>query len=133
MARYLVIRTAATEWDEEDRIRGDFDVPVSVAGRAELDARLPEVQRYNFRQCWTGTDQPTTETAERVAAATGSRLRKHDGLREIHQGMWQGLLRSDVRRVWAPSAGQCPAANRPERARTAPAVSRVVQSGGLSA
>ncbi len=121
MARYLIIRTAATEWEEEDRISGDFDEPVSVAGRAELDARLPEDQRYNFRQCWTGTDQPTTETAERVAAATGSRLRKHDGLREIHQGMWQGLLRSDVRRKhrrvfaeWQDDPERiCPAAGEP--------------------
>lgn len=98
MPRYLLIRAAATEWDEEDRIRGDLDVPVSAAGRAELEARLRDVARYKFRQCWAGTDQPADETGSRVAAVTGCRLRHHAGLREVRLGLWQGLLRSDVRR-----------------------------------
>jgi len=98
MSRYLLIRAAATEWDEEDRIRGDFDVPCSAAGLAELDTRMREIARYNFRQCWVGTDQPADETAQRIAAARGCRLRHHPGLREVRMGLWQGLLRSDVRR-----------------------------------
>lgn len=98
MPRYLLIRSAATEWDEEDRIRGDLDVPVSAAGRTELEARLRDVARYKFRLCWAGTDQPADETAARVAAVTRGRLRHHAGLREVRLGVWQGLLRSDVRR-----------------------------------
>ena len=98
MPRYCLILAAATEWDEEDRIRGDLDVPVSTGGRAELESRLREVARYKFRQCWAGTDQPADETAARVADVTHCRLRHHPGLREVRLGVWQGLLRSDVRR-----------------------------------
>lgn len=98
MPRYLLIRAAATEWDEDDRIRGDLDVPVSAAGLAELEGRLRDVARYKFRQCWAGTDQPADETAARVAGVTRCRLRHHAGLREVRLGLWQGLLRSDVRR-----------------------------------
>ena len=98
MPRYLLIRSGATEWDDEDRIRGDFDIPLSAAGRAEVTARLREIKPYNFRACWAGTDQPADETASILQDKLGCRVRHHPGLREVHRGFWQGLLRSDVRR-----------------------------------
>jgi broad specificity phosphatase PhoE len=105
MPKLLLIRAADTEWEEEDRIRGDFDIPLSADGRAELDARLKEVAHYNFTHCYCGTDQPAHETGRAVADHTGAKLRHLPGLRAVHLGTWQGLLRSDVRRkhrrVWS--------------------------------
>lgn len=105
MAKYLLISAAATEWEEEDRIRGDFDIPLSANGRAELQVRLREIGHYHFRHCFAGADLPADETAHAIAAATGCRVRHLPGLRAVHLGTWQGLLRSDVRRkhrrVWS--------------------------------
>ena len=105
MPKFLLIRAAATEWEEEDRIRGDFDIPLSAGGRSELTDRLKEIGHYNFRHCFAGTDQPADETAQEVATAAGCKLRHLPGLRAVHLGTWQGLLRSDVkrkhRRVWS--------------------------------
>ena len=120
-ARVLLIRAGATEWDAEDRFRGDLDLPLSAAGRAEVVARARQVEPYRFAVLWAGSDQPARETAALLAEATGRRFRTHPGLREVALGYWQALVRGDVRRKhrrchaeWSEDpSGTCPPGGEP--------------------
>ncbi|MCI0339642.1 MAG: histidine phosphatase family protein [Planctomycetales bacterium] len=98
MPKILLIRAGGTAWDEEGRLRGTLDIPLSAAGIEEARARAKEAAAWRLRAVWTGTDQPARETARLVAAAVGVRVRAHEGLREPSLGLWQGLLKAEALR-----------------------------------
>jgi probable phosphoglycerate mutase len=98
--RVCLIRHAATRWNEDGRIQGRTDVPLSPAGRAQAAAwRLPP----GFREaaaCVASPLRRARETAEILGfaiAATDSRLA------EMSWGVFEGQRLAELRS--APGSG----------------------------
>ncbi len=96
MPKILLIRAGATPWEEEGRLRGTLDIPLSPSGVEQARARAKEVSAWRLRAVWAGADQPARETGEVVAKAAGARVHAHEGLREPSLGLWQGLLEAEA-------------------------------------
>src|SRR3954470_24123173 len=102
MAQALLIRSGTTLYDEQNRVQGILDVPLSERGRAEA-ARLAEslpaaCDGAPLRALYCGPGESVVRTAEIVGKALGLRPRRIDDLRNLDQGLWQGLQLDEIKR-----------------------------------
>lgn len=102
MTQVVLIRSGATVYDEQNRVQGVLDIPLSERGRAEV-ALLAEKLAEPYNGCelaalYCGPTENVCRTAEVVGKALGLRPKKIDDLRNLDQGLWQGLQLDEIRR-----------------------------------
>ena len=94
----IVIRSGATDYEMQGRIRGAVDIPLCPTGvveaghAAELLAARPPTALYSADSACA------TETGRIIAAALSLRPRTVRGLHNLGQGLWEGLLVDEIRR-----------------------------------
>ena len=95
-----LVRSGETAWDEQDRLRGDEDLPLTKAGRAATTeafgraAGLPFPRPTVFHHAM---DQAATETAEIAITVLGGRCRGDDELADPALGVLAGLSMPELR------------------------------------
>jgi probable phosphoglycerate mutase len=96
--RVLLVRTGETEWDQAGRITGAADVPLSEAGLEAATKAADELAATGTRlsTVFCGQDEASVATAERVASATGARIKPLEELSEIKLGLWEGLRLAEL-------------------------------------
>jgi len=88
----LVIRHAPTSWNEQQRLQGRTDLPLSERGRAEALAwRLPDGAR---RRTWLTSP---LQRAVMTASQLGVSARIEPCLTEMDWGQWEGLRLEELR------------------------------------
>jgi broad specificity phosphatase PhoE len=102
MTQVVLIRPGATVYDEQNRVQGILDVPLSDRGRAEvalLAETLPDaLQGVGLAALYCGPGESVVRTAEAVGKALGLRPKRLDDLRNLDQGLWQGLQIDEIKR-----------------------------------
>ncbi len=98
MVRIVLIRPAATEYDEQGRILGTLDIPLSEQGERDVSRIIDEIRPLAINAIYTGPCQSACQTATAIAEALDVKLRKIESLRNIDHGLWQGMLIEDVKR-----------------------------------
>ena len=102
MTQVVLIRPGATAYDEQNRIQGVLDIPLSERGWSEV-ARLAEklaepLAGIDLAALYCGPGESVGRTAECVGKALGLRPKRIDGLRNLDQGLWQGLQIDEIKR-----------------------------------
>jgi broad specificity phosphatase PhoE len=102
MAQVLLIRAGTTLYDEQNRVQGTLDIPLSERGRAEA-TRLAESlagspDRPPLSALYCGPGESVVRTAETLGKALGLKPRRVDELRNLDQGLWQGLQVEEIKR-----------------------------------
>jgi broad specificity phosphatase PhoE len=93
MSKLLLIRHGLTPWNEDGRIQGHRDIPLSARGRAELSARRIPLEYRHFH--WYASP---LARAMQSARLLGARDLKSDArLVELNWGAWQGCTRAELR------------------------------------
>jgi len=90
----VVIRHGPTAWNEEKRLQGHTDIPLSDAGRDSVSGwRVPpSLARYH----WVCSPlRRARETAELLGARE---LEIEPALKEMHYGKWEGSRLGDLRK-----------------------------------
>jgi broad specificity phosphatase PhoE len=99
MTQVVLIRPGATVYDEQNRVQGVLDLPLSDRGRAEVASLAERVTaEVELAALYCGPSQSAVRTAEIVGKALGLRPRRIDELRNLDQGLWQGLQIDEIRR-----------------------------------
>jgi broad specificity phosphatase PhoE len=94
----IVIRSGATDYDRQGRIRGTLDIPLCDVGRADA-ARAGELLAADTPDAlYTSGSACAIETSRIVGAASGLRPRRIADLHNLDQGLWQGMLVDEIRR-----------------------------------
>lgn len=99
MVEWILIRPGATEFDEQGRIAGTLDLPLSPRGAAEVAALVQPLQEKGIRVVYSADCQAAWETAAALGAALGARCKRLDGLRNLDHGLWQGKCIDELRRL----------------------------------
>jgi broad specificity phosphatase PhoE len=103
MADFLVvIRSGATDYDLQGRIRGTLDIPLceeGIAGASRMAADLAAASATRpITAIYTAPASCAVETARIVGQALALHSRTTPGLENLDQGLWQGMLVEDIRR-----------------------------------
>jgi probable phosphoglycerate mutase len=94
----IVIRSGATDYELQGRIRGSVDIPLCQEGVAEARRVAERLAAFDVRAIYTADVACAVETGRIVGAALGLRPRRARGLHNLGQGLWEGMLVDDIRR-----------------------------------
>jgi len=93
-----LIRSGCTEFDEQQRIQGSLDLPLSSLGEQQIVEICEQLQNVKLEKIYSGPSEPAKGTAEAISASLNVSCKESDGLRNLNQGLWQGLEVEEVRR-----------------------------------
>lgn len=94
----IVIRSGATDYELQGRIRGAVDIPLAEAGRAEARNVADLLVSLAPRAVYTADVACAVETGRIIGAELSLRPRTIRGLHNLGQGLWEGMLVEDIRR-----------------------------------
>lgn len=100
MARWFLVRHGETQWNAEERIQGQTDVPLHETGRREATLTGRRLSDTRFAAVYSSDLLRTQETAGLILgeqAHTPPAVETHANLREVAYGIFEGLTWSEIR------------------------------------
>jgi len=94
----IVIRAGATDFELQGRIRGVVDIPLCPVGITEAEHAASLLSDWPAVALVSSEERCAVETAGIIGRSMGLKPRIIDGLHNLDQGLWQGLLVEDIRR-----------------------------------
>lgn len=101
MSTVVLIRAGCTDYDDQHRVLGTLDMPVNQRGQEQIREIIRQLQAGGIKVevVLTSPDDPASGTAHAVAEAqAGVKVKELDDLKNVNQGLWQGLPESDIRK-----------------------------------
>ena len=92
----IVIRSGATDYELQGRIRGGVDIPLASAGIAEVERTIPLLAAAAPAALYCSRSSCAAETARLIGDAIGLAPRMVGDLGNLDQGLWQGMLVEDI-------------------------------------
>ena len=97
MVQYLIIRPGSTDFDEQGRIKGTLDIPLSEVGTLQVGRIVGELHDTPITQLYSSPCRSAEQTAKAVAADHKLKVKTLDELQNIDHGLWQGKLVDEVK------------------------------------
>lgn len=118
MGRIILARAGTTDFDEQDRVVGNLDVPVNIRGQAELAEIAREWAPLELTAIFSAASESARESAKFLGERLDVKVRVLDDLTNQDFGLWQGLPMDEIKRKhprvikqWEESpCGVCPPA-----------------------
>lgn len=98
MGQIILMRAATTEFDEQERIVGTLDIPLSVRGSAELAQWAAELKDRSIDVIFAAAGTAARDTARALGEELDVKVRVLEELPNLNFGLWQGLEVNEVRR-----------------------------------
>lgn len=98
MCNVVVVRPGSTVFDDEDRIKGSLDMPLSPSGQEQVHRIASEMAKFPIAFIYSAPCESAQSTAREIAEQTKSRWKICDCFRNLDHGLWQGKLVDDLKR-----------------------------------
>ncbi len=98
MSQILLIRPGSTDFDEQHRIQGTLDLPLTAQGEQQVAQIVQELSHIVIDVIFTSPCEPARSTAAALGAAKGVDVREIEPLYNVNLGLWQGLKIDEIRR-----------------------------------
>jgi len=95
----LLLRSGKTAWDDDGRLQGRTDLPLSENGRTSFIAGIPSAlgqDEQGFPAVHHGPDEASKESANLIAERLGAKLKQIKGFGGMDVGLWDGLLENEL-------------------------------------
>ena len=99
MVRILLIRSAATDFDEQARIKGTLDLPLSDVGTAQAERLTAEVQGVQFDYLYSSPCRCAVETATKLGASRKLKVKQLSDFQNVDHGLWHGKLVDELKQT----------------------------------
>lgn len=97
MLRILLIRPGATSYDDQGRVQGTLDIPLSSQGEQQVMRLAEQLSAERPEVLYHCPCQAAVQTAAQLAAKLGLKVKRLDQMENLDHGLWQGMLVSDIR------------------------------------
>lgn len=97
MFRLVLICPGSTELDEQGRIKGLLDMPLSKTGSSQVERAVGELSGTKIEHIYASPSKSARQTAEVLAADREMKVKVIDKLQNLDHGLWQGKLIDEVR------------------------------------
>ena len=94
--RCYLVRHAQTTWNDENRIQGHADPPLSPLGCEQAERLASYFADRSIGALYTSGLARSLHTAQAIARKTKLTPRIEPALAEIHLGIWEGLTPEEV-------------------------------------
>src|SRR6516165_8217089 len=102
MSQVILIRPGATLYDEQNRVQGVLDIPLSERGHDQVVRMAQEISASlgdsPLTALYCGPGENAIRTAEIVGKVVGVRPKRINEFRNLDQGLWQGLQIDEIKR-----------------------------------
>jgi len=97
MLRIVLIQPGSTDFDEQGRIKGSLNLPLSLNGAGQAARTALQLACEPIEAIYTSPHQSALQTAEAIAENRRVRVRRLEKLRNLDHGLWHGKLIEEVR------------------------------------
>ena len=97
MTTLVLIPSGQTTWQEEGRMVGSADLPLSDTGRQQVTSWADQLKQLPVDILYAGTNEQITETVELLGSTLKIKGKLLDSLDEISLGLWQGLHTNQIK------------------------------------
>jgi broad specificity phosphatase PhoE len=97
MMRFVLIRPGSTEFDEQGRIQGRLDIPLTSCGAADAARVAEELRDQGLTALYSCPCQSAWQTATAIGKVLSIKPKQIDKLQNVDQGLWQGMLIDEVK------------------------------------
>ncbi|MCU0709341.1 MAG: histidine phosphatase family protein [Pirellula sp.] len=98
MNKVVVVRPGSTAFDEQERMKGCLDIPLSPAGVIQVQRAANEVARFPIAAVYCGPCESAQATARQIAETARCKVKVCDCFRNLDHGLWQGKCIDDIKR-----------------------------------
>ena len=95
---HVLIRSGETDFDVEARVQGTIDLPLTLQGRAEVDAAAVELRSVPVEVIYCCPGEPAFSTARVIGRTLDIPVKPLAELDNMHFGLWQGMPVDEIRR-----------------------------------
>ena len=97
MTELLLIRHGETLWNQQGRMQGQHDSPLTPLGMHQARQLARRLQKVSFSSLYASDLGRAHQTARCIADATGHEIVADTGLRERSFGIFEGLTNSEIK------------------------------------
>lgn len=98
MTRIILVRHGQTDWSNINRIQGEVDIPLNGQGLKEARNIGSKLSSEKIGAVFSSRLSRSYVTAEEIARHHKLKVRRLKELNELNQGLWQGLLLTEVKK-----------------------------------
>ena len=100
MAEIFLVRPGHTDFDAQHRIQGLLDLPLSERGHRHIEEAVAQLRPLKVNVILSDPGEPAYTTAQQLGDALDVPVKEKSELRNLDQGLWQGLQLDEVRRKY---------------------------------
>ncbi len=97
MAQFLLIRPGSTDFDEQGRIKGILDIPLSDVGVLQVGQIVGDLHDTPIDHLYTSPCRAAEQTAHALAADHRLKTKVLGELQNLDHGLWHGKLIDEVK------------------------------------
>jgi broad specificity phosphatase PhoE len=97
MVQFLLIRPGSTDFDEQGRIKGTLDIPLSEVGALQVGRIVAELRDTPITHVYSSPCRSAEQTAKAVADDHKLKVRMLDEFQNLDHGLWHGKLIDEVK------------------------------------
>ena len=97
MVQMYVVRACSTDFDEQGRIKGTLDIPLSDMGRDQVGRLVGDLHEQRFQAMYASPCRSAQQTAAALATDHQLKVKILDELQNLDHGLWHGKLVDEVR------------------------------------
>ena len=100
MTEILLIRHGETVWNEQGRMQGQHDSPLTPLGLQQARQLGRRLKHVSFTALYSSDLGRAHQTARCIADATGHDIVADEGLRERHFGIFEGMTNTEIKNAY---------------------------------
>jgi probable phosphoglycerate mutase len=97
MPEVVLIRSGCTDFDEQNRIKGSLEIPINTQGEKQIRQVVEQLANTPLEIIYADPTEPSLSTAEAIGEALDVKVHLSENLRNLDQGLWEGLQIDDVK------------------------------------
>jgi phosphoserine phosphatase len=97
MVQFIVVRAGSTDFDEQGRIKGTLDIPLSEAGQTQVGRLVSDLHATSIDHLYVSPCRSAQQTGKVLADDHHLKAKVLDELQNLDHGLWHGKLIDEVR------------------------------------